>query len=662
MITAEIHPTAPNRITVQTSWTDAERIKLIPGTRWNHHNKVWELPLSWGACVQLRGVFDTDLQVGPELTKWSWHEFTTRVEPAMDLREKLNDDEYVAEDFGRLYPFQRVGSVMMADVAGDMLLSDELGLGKTITTLAALSRSVGLPALVICPNSVKRGWENAVRDWYPGATSYVLMGGAQGRRKLLAQAREDPTAIVITNIESVRGFSRLAPFGNVALKKCRECDPEHGEEKLTSSRCEAHTKELNGFGFKTVIVDEAHRIKEPRAAQTRACWAVGHDPSVRRRWALTGTPIGNNIGDLWSIMHFVAPYEWPTKSKWVDRYALTSWNQFGGLDIIGLNPATRAEFQRIFHPRFRRTPKALVLEQLPDVVRTTRWVELSPKQEKAYREMEKDLVTVLDDGQILVSPNNLQKRLRLLQLSSSYCEIIEEPQPLQANSKCREREPNSILPPCGPTEHHPRCPNRIKLRVLLAEPSPKLDALDDVIIESGGKPLVVAAMSRQLIELAAKRLEAHKITHGLITGKYSEYERMQAIKRFNQDEIQIILMTLSAGGTGVDGLQRSDTLVNLQRSWSMIDNVQGDGRVNRIGSERHESINIIDIVAQNTVEETVLMPRLAEKFRQLDEINRDRARLLAAGKNTTELFALEQRESMIMGSDLGVPSRVGENG
>jgi SNF2 family DNA or RNA helicase len=637
---------AGDLITVATAWTEKELIKLIPGARWSSDERVWTVPLTWVACQQLRGVFGANVTIGEQLTLWSWAEFTQRVQPTTELRTVITcaDDALLAPN---LHPFQSVGATFIG-VSGNTLIGDELGLGKTITALAALSEVVdALPALVICPNSTKLAWERQAAKWSPEVTPYVIRGGAAGRRKLLAQAKLDPSALVIINVEAVRLLSRLAPFGSIRLRRCRECDPRNGEVGLTTSRCETHAKELNGFGFKTVILDEAHKIKEPKSQQTRACWAVGHDPSVRRRWLLTGTPIANHVGDLWSLMHFAQPDEYPTKSRFIDRYGLMSWNAFGGLDVVGLNPATRDEFYRVFYPRYRRTLKALVLDQLPRVVRATRWVELVPKQERAYRELERQLITQLDDGTILISPNNLVRATRLLQLAASYATVEHVEQPLTAQSRCE----------CcgrGLDRHDPACQDALKIVVTLTEPSSKLDALEDVLDELGPRPVVVAAQSRQLIELAGRRLEKRGLPFGYITGPVSEYERQRTVDRFNAGDLGAVLLTIDAGGTGVDGLQVADTLVVLQRSWKMISNVQLEGRVNRIGSERHDSINVIDIVAQGTIEETVLFPRLTEKLGRLEEINRDRARLAAAGV-TSDPAPLLDEESRIMMSNLGAP-------
>lgn len=654
MARAERGGNADDRITVSTVWTEKDLVKSISGARWDPTAKVWSLPLSWSACLQLRGAFPA-LEVGPRLTEWSWREFTQRVQPATALRTVI--DRVPGDYDPRLYDFQTGGAAFLAtasntqDAPGGALLGDDLGLGKTAQILAVLRQLQNLdpldalPALVICPNSVKTGWERQVELWKIDVHPYVVVGGAATRRKIIETARRDPLALVIINIESVRLFSRLAPFGSVRLARCTECDKAHGNPGLIRARCEVHLKELNGFGFKTVIVDEAHRIKEPKSKQTRAIWAVGHDDSVRRRWALTGTAIADHVGDLWSIMHLIAPHEFPTKSRFVDRYGLQAWNAFGGLDIVGINPATRDELFKILDSRFRRTPKALVLSQLPQVVRATRWVEMVPKQERAYRELESRLITRLDTGEVLIAPNNLVNATRLLQLSSAYCDVewVEQP----------EKKPNQNCD-CVDT-HLPMCPHRLKIIVTPTEPSPKLDAMEEAYDDLGGKPVVIAAMHRQLIDLAARRFERRKIPFGLITGPVSEYERHRAIQRFRANHINVILMTIAAGGTGVDGLQHADTMFVLQRSWSMIENVQVDGRVDRIGSEVHDSVTIVDFVTHSTIEETTQYPRLAEKWERLEEINRDRARLYRAGLTPTQVYALDHAESSIIGSNLGVP-------
>ena len=618
MATAEI---SGDLIEVITQWNERELIKQVPGARWAADTKTWTVPFTWASCVVLQGVFaKSTITFGEKLLEWGWQK-RQDIDTLLTLRGQITpaDQDYV---HGDLYPFQEVGRSFLK-LAREVLLGDEMGTGKTIQALSAL-RSLGadaLPAIVICPNSVKTAWANEMRRWLPEATPYIITGGAVGRKKIITEAAKDLNAVIIVNYESARLLTRLAPYGSTALRRCRECDKRNGEEGLRATQCHVHPKELNKIRFKTVIIDEAHKIKNPQSQQTRAVWAIAAMPSVTYRWLMTGTPIANHPGDLWSLLHAMSPREFPTKTHFVDRYCLQSWNAFGGLDIVGLNPANRDEFYKIFDPHFRRMPKDLVLSQLPPKVRSVRWVEMTPAQRRSYNDLEKGLATMTEGG-VLVVADPLIARLRRLQLASSQVTVIPGPDPSDLS----------------------------KWAVQLVEPSPKLDALEEVLIELGDKPVVIVAEHRKLIELAARRLDKLKISYGLITGVINEYERDLALRRFQEGKLRVLMFTVKAGGVGLT-MTAADTIVFLQRSDSMIDNKQAEDRVHRIGSEIHGSINVIDIVSMDTIEEGQIK-RLHEKFMRLQEITRDRL-TLAQGSTTgfeVAVKSLDEEEALILSS------------
>lgn len=597
------------RIAISTEFAEKDLIRMVPGTRWDPQGKVWHAPLSWGSCKALRGVFRNRLTVGPMLNQWAWDERQRWIEPALQLRtatEAAGDE--------RLFPFQRAGVDWLATVEQG-LLADEMGTGKTLQTQMAIRRLYehnmdSFPVCVISPNSVKTVWEDEWAKWDPAVTVLVVRGSAAKRRKVFddaakAIARGDQVAVVI-NIEAVRIHSRLAPYGSIRL-----------------ADAEKQAKELNLLGFRTVIVDEAHRMKDPRAKQTRGIWAVQHGEQVRYRFALTGTPIANQPGELWSILHGISPGDFPTKTAYIDRYCMQSWNPFGGLDIIGVRPDTADEFHAIVGPRLRRMPKELVLPFLPDKYRSIRYCEMGTKQAKAYREIDEQLVTRLEDGSLVLTTNNLARNTRLLQFASAYA-IVDE---------------------AGD--------------VKLSEPSPKIDSLLELLGDLDPTDhVVVAAESRQLIELAATRLEKEGITFRLIVGGMTEEQRKQSVDDFQNGHARCMLMTLKAGGVGIT-LTRASTIVFLQRSWSMIDNKQGEDRVHRIGSEIHDKILVIDMVTVGTIEETQI-PRLHQKLTRLQEIVRDkevlasRVREIAAvyqtGQATEEQIAEWRRLSDLIAS------------
>src|SRR6185503_5762282 len=131
----------------------------------------------------------------------------------------------------------------------------------------------------------------------------------------------------------------------------------------------------------------------------------GEGSSVIYRWALTGTPVANTPEDLWAIMHFVSPEEWPAKTTFIDRYALQSWNLFGGMSAVGIRSEMKEEFFKILDPRFIRRIKEVTLsdpkqaayvpKKLPPV---TREVDMVAAQKKAYEALRKDMMAELEGG------------------------------------------------------------------------------------------------------------------------------------------------------------------------------------------------------------------------------------------------------------------------
>jgi SNF2 family DNA or RNA helicase len=602
----------------ETLWNDSYQIKMIPGKKWDRKAKRWTLPKSYAACIVLRELFGDRIVVEPELAAWARSERERRNE-VLSLREALELDgvsEFANDHDDILYPYQVPGRDFLVN-AQSALMGCEMGTGKSLQTLAAIRvadiKGHGYPALIVCPNSLKRNWEREIKRWLPEANPFVIQGSAAKRRVQINEAAEADNAVIIVNIEAMKLHSRLSPYGSTRLKRCMECETktQPGTPDLKESACEVHEKELNRIPFKVCVLDEAHRVKDPNALQTRAIWNVFHGPTVEYRWALTGTPVANHPGDLWSIGHAIAPDVFPSKSAFIDRYARIEYNHFGGMSIVGLKPETKEEFFKILDPHFRRMIKADVLKQLPDKVFMRRDVEMSPKQAKAYKDIAERLVTVLEDGTVLVANGNLAGATRLLQFASAYCEVDQ-----------------------GET---PEDPATWIVSLTDSPKSSKIDELMSIIEDEPGKPMVIAAEHRQLIDLAATRMTDAGIPFARVTGGVSGDERDAAVQAFQDGKIDYILLTYKAGGVGLN-LTRADTMVRLQRSWSAIDNNQGVDRIHRIGSEVHDKVTIIDLVAAGTIEETQL-ERLYDKAERLEEIVRDRAKLLALGKTTDDLDA-----------------------
>ena len=554
-----------DEILITTEFRHRDLIRQVPGVTWDSSGRVWRAPLSWGSCKALRGVFADRLEVGPKLADWAWEEYNGRVEPCLALRQATD-----APGDGRLYPFQRAG-VQFLKFAKRAVLADDMGTGKTIQTIMALQAiqeeeddAINVfPCLVICPNAMKLTWAREFEKWWPGVTVQPVSGTAGQRRKQIDSCAD----VVVINWEALRIHSRLAPYGSIRL-----------------SDSEKAPKELNRVNWQTVIADEAHKLRDPKSKQTRACWWVGRNAEYR--FALTGTPVTNAPDTMWSMLHFVSPENWPRKSSYIDRYCLSSFNAFGGLEIIGVRPEMQSEFFSILDPMMRRMPKEVVLTQLPPKLHQRRYLEMGTKQKKAYDEMLAGMLAKLEDGDAIVAPTVLAQLTRLVQFSSSLA--------------CLDDSGN----------------------VRLSEPSNKLDAMMDDLEELGKEPVVIFAQSRQLIELAAKRLEDRKIPYRMVVGGQGEYERQQHVDDFQAGRARCMLVTIAAGGVGLT-LTKARVGIFLQRSWSKVDNDQAEARIHRIGSEHHENVLYIDYVSEGTVEEHQL-DVLLDKDHKFEEVVRDR--------------------------------------
>lgn len=307
-----------------------------------------------------------------------------------------------------------------------------------------------------------------------------------------------------------------------------------------------------------LVVDELHWTKDPDTNRSRAVRALSEHADVFI--ALSGTPITHRTKGLWPSLYCVDGYGWPNPERF-KRFL----NEDGDL-AHSMEPLFRAALRG----QTRRVAKADVLAQLPPKIHTVRHVELPPAARKVYTEIEQGLAAEVDGGTI-APMGMLAALLRLNQLAAATGAVV-------------------------PGDNGPM----VKLRA----PSWKVDALMEVLEERDGQQTVVFAPSRQLIDLATARARKEGYRVGLIVGGQKPDERTLEIAAFQAGEYDVIMATTSAGGIGVT-LTAASAVVFLQRPWSYVEAQQAEDRAHRIGSERHESIDIIDIVAVDTVDQYV---------------------------------------------------------
>jgi len=404
------------------------------------------------------------------------------------------------------------------------------------------------PAYIVCTNSMKYTWRDEIEKWC--GVKVAVMGRTPTERKAaIAQVASGEAQVLVASWQQARLHSRLAPYGAFARTEAEKQD-----------------KELNSIPFKTVIADEAHALKNPKSKQTLAVKAVAHAPACVNRWALTATPVAGNTADLWSVLNFCRPDDFPSRSKFIDRYVLIHENHWGGREDLGLNPATEAEFRRIFDPCYIRRPLDLDVKMLPVQYR---FVEMEGKQRSVYKQIEKDSIANIDD-RFLIAAGPLVLNTRLQQLAQATPVLDEEGSVVEFT-----------LPSC------------------------KYDVLCDVLDEMGGEPLVVFSESRKLIDLCARELTTGRSPRftpeqvGLIHGGVNAEERHRWIAEFQAGNLPVILCTLGAGSEGIT-LTRAHTMLFLNRSYRHTTNNQAEGRLLRHGQT--DNVQIIDAITLDSEE------------------------------------------------------------
>jgi len=616
------------KLTIGCSQVENHLATQVPGCNFDKSSNTWHAPLSWATVVTVHMLWHgQELDVGPDLAAWSKNAYEDVVY-AWSLRSQLGDlllddaeaallDEFddKSEPFpdGRprtLYPFQRAGAYYLYN-RRSAVLGDEQGNGKTPQLIRALqlAEALGpdpLPALVVCSVAAIRNWERELNRWAPQLRTVVVDGTALRRRQAIERTDAD---VWIIGWPNVKAHTRLEAYPGTRFIRCKACGGI--DEGIPAARCEVHLKDLNQTGrpWRTVIADEAHRMQDARSKQTRALWWLLHQAEYR--WLATGTPIADNIGQLWPLLHGLDTATAPSRSRYLDLFAVKEHNFHGGVTVLGIRPETAETFHSFVQPMIRRIPRKVALPFLPTRLEPVfRYPAMSPAQKRTYDALRKQAVVELE-GQLIVPPNTLVTFSRLCQLASAMLEVVEG-----------EDAEGFTLP-------LPR----------MTMPSSKVADLLDFLEDEEGQ-LVVAANSPQLVALAEKALAAKKITHCKIVGGMSADDMDQAVTWFQRGDCRVIFIT-AAGAESVT-LTAAHTIFFMQPDPSWRSRDQKICRIDRIGQEGHPQggVRIVYSITPGTVEER-LFQLGEEKGERAAQVTQDAnlLRWLIKGEESTETQA-----------------------
>lgn len=360
--------------------------------------------------------------------------------------------------------------------------------------------------------------------------------------------------------------------------------------------------ELQKVQFFHIIADECHRAKNRKAQQTRALKKF----KTTYKTGLSGTPADDKPQDLWSIVNWLWPNYYTSFWRFVKTYLIMETSDEGYQKVTGINERTLPRLHEEMRPWYVRRRKEDVLKDLPNKYYTRVWMDLDPKQRRAYDQMRKTMIAWVDSHKEeieredpLIAQAAVSQLVRLQQFACGY--LIPKIDPLTGEQAFKWKWPK------GTSKEHkakyksnPEKGGAVKKFLWdMTDPSTKLDTLMDLIEDRDGESIVVFSQFKTVINLLEKRLISKGISYGLLTGDVSQEDRAKAVSDFQDGKIRVFAGTIKAGGVGLT-LTKASTVVFVDRSWSPAINLQAEDRLHRIGQK--EAVEVIDLMARNTVD------------------------------------------------------------
>lgn len=342
------------------------------------------------------------------------------------------------------------------------------------------------------------------------------------------------------------------------------------------------------ISFDTMFIDEAQFIKNPSSLGAKAVKIV----SAKHRFALTGTPIENALSEMWSIFDFIMPGFFSGHRRFMEQYERP---------ILRENSEWKMqELQKRIEPFVLRRMKKDVLKELPDKIETKRMAEMTGKQKKIYLSYLSRIQAELQKRETLgTGKEQIQVLAALTRLRQICCHPGTFVDNYQGGSG--------------------------KLDLLLEQ-------LPDIL--SAGHSVIIFSQFTSMLSIIASELHKSQIAFFYLAGSTSPEERKREVKAFNEGEVKVFLISLKAGGTGLN-LTGADTVIHFDPWWNPAVEEQATDRAYRIGQKK--KVQVIKYVMKDSIEEKIY--ELQKRKRNLSD------RVIRPGETfVNQLTAEELRE------------------
>ena len=399
------------------------------------------------------------------------------------------------------------------------ILADDMGLGKTAQIIALLqtTREAGRTSLVVAPTSLTYNWLSEFRKFAPDLSVTVLTGNGTQRAGLIRHfTTHGDMDVVITSYPLIRR--------DIALMK--------------------------DYPFRFVILDEAQNIKNAGSVAAQAVKQLQADT----RFALTGTPMENGVGELWSLFDFVLPGYLPGYNTFLRKYQ---------------DGENAEDLLRRIHPFLIRRLKQDVLEELPDKMETTLTARMTPEQERIYRASLERLRPRIDQ---LMDEKGGRGRIEVLSAITELREICCHPSLVMSDYRGGSGKEELLI-----------------------------ELLPEMIRD--GRRVLLFSQFTSMLKLLKRRLEENGFTTLYLDGDTPAGDRLNLTERFNQGEGEIFLISLKAGGYGLN-LTGADMVILYDPWWNPATEEQATDRAHRIGQEK--KVQVVRLITGETIEEQVV--------------------------------------------------------